>query len=165
MADKCKLVDQATFDKLQQSTSNASQSSSSRKVRNAKYKRMSANDGFDLLLFLKKKCPIEAEIKKGKQRPRRIETDTNKKNLTKKGKQCETGAKQVRSRLKKSILRYRQTKRAQEQQLQPVETTVKQQELAVERDEINNVNVKVGQIHSRRFRGYVQSLIIIFLSN
>lgn len=158
MSAKCKLVDQATFDKLQQSTSNAPQSSC-HKVRNAKYKRMTANRSFDLLLFMKRKTSgDEANGIRGKRRVKKHTSDTNKV-IKKKGKQRENGVKRVRSRLKKSILRCRQTKKTQ-QQLD--ETTAKLNELTVTDNDMTKVNVvKATQIHSRRFREYAQSHLII----
>lgn len=147
MSDKFQVIDHATFEKMQQSTSSVSASSAVQKIRNSKYKRMTATDNFNLLQFVKDKQKGKVLPKKGKRVPDSCIVPNKKK-----GKQREDGIIKKPSRLKKSILQYRQKKREQAQLENKLGTTiVGLNNLVVDNDKQNGQRMEPA-VHSNSFR-------------
>ncbi|XP_013107026.1 selenocysteine insertion sequence-binding protein 2 [Stomoxys calcitrans] len=159
MSDKFKVIDHVTFEQLQQSSKSAIATSAVPKIRNAKYKRMAAaaDSGFNLLQFVKKADRGGKQAKKRKHKvTKRILDERFKHSFRKKGKQRENGSKLKISRLKKSVLRYRQLKRNQEKMQDEIVTQLEGLKLVA-----NNAPTEVAseksRIHSGRFRDYCEN--------
>ncbi|XP_073837328.1 SECIS-binding protein 2 [Musca autumnalis] len=162
MSEKFKLIDHETFESIHQSTSSASNRIT--KIRNAKYKRMTGSNGFNLLEFVK---PRKIDKKSSKNNSSRKVVDVRyRNNIKKKGKQREDGRKKKVNRLKKSILRYRLMKRNQEK-LKEELTNQTEAEIVQQIDSLtlipqqNNEHTELievkGRIHSNRFRDYCEN--------
>ncbi|XP_075164254.1 SECIS-binding protein 2 isoform X2 [Haematobia irritans] len=138
MSDKCKVIDHLTFEQMQQSCK-ADVAKPIPIIRNAKYKRMNAtSSSFNILQFVRK-----GQAKKQKHKVTKRIIDSSKFTSKRRGgKQRENGRKSKATRLKKSILRYRQMKRNQEK---------------LQADQSNESVEPIAQknlVHSSRFREY-----------
>ncbi|TMW47098.1 hypothetical protein DOY81_007811 [Sarcophaga bullata] len=154
MSDKFNVIDHATFERMQQSSSRKVATSSVQRIRNSKYKRISAADNFNLLQFVKTSKPRRGTglVKKDKICKRIV--DKLDKIKTKKGKKRENGKLKKPTRLKKSILQYRQKKREQAILAQEINCSIaKLEELKVS-EESENQKLLVASIYSRKFRSY-----------
>ena len=152
MSDKFNVIDHATFERMQQSSSRKVATAPVQRIRNSKYKRISAADNFNLLQFVKTSKPRRGTglVKKDKIRKRTV--DKLDKIKAKKGKKRENGKLKKPTRLKKSILQYRQKKREQAILAQEINCSiVKLEELKVS-EESENQEKLVANIHSRKFR-------------
>lgn len=160
MSDKFKVIDHATYERLQQSSSAGPSHNTTQKIRNAKYKRMNSTN-FNLLQFVKVKerggkSRVGGGGNKAKLKKRSVDTVIQIK-VKKRGKQRENGRKKKPTRLKKSILKYRQLKRGQEKLQLQLEESIKHLTnltLAVEdnNNDRNEAVINLPGIHSRRFR-------------
>ncbi|XP_065360707.1 selenocysteine insertion sequence-binding protein 2 [Calliphora vicina] len=150
MSDKFKVIDHVTFERMQQSSSKAAATTAVPKIRNSKYKRMTATSNFNLMQFVKvKQRGKSSELGKRVKIRKRIVVATKKK-----GKQRENGKAKKPSRLKKSILQYRQKKREEAQLEQQITDSVhKLMHLKVKDDSTENENRTSG-LYSRKFRAY-----------
>ncbi|KAM7355450.1 SECIS-binding protein 2 [Cochliomyia hominivorax] len=163
MSDKFKVIDSATFAKLQESSSsNATGTKTIPKIRNSKYKRMNASNTFDLLQFVNKakqrgKLKTDDGFKVKQKVHRKRIVDTKIAAPKKKGKRREDGRKKP-TRLKRSILQYRQKKREQATLSKELKESIDKFMKLELKDEVNNnVGSKKEEkksIHSNSFRDY-----------
>ncbi|XP_023307062.2 selenocysteine insertion sequence-binding protein 2 [Lucilia cuprina] len=156
MSDKFKVIDHATFERMQQNSSNAPAATTALpKIRNSKYKRMTATNNFNLLQFVKVKQRGKSKGLAKNVRVRKCIVDTHRVLLKKRGKQRENGKVKKPSRLKKSILQYRQMKREQAARLEKEidESADKLMKLVVNDGRVENEK-KSYRLHSNRFREY-----------
>lgn len=147
MSDKFKVINHATFERMQQRNSAGTTSPSIPTIRNSKYKRMTAGLSFNLLQYIKTK---DRGGKKGKIKKRTVDTCINIKTKHR-GKQRENGRRKKPSRLKKSILQYRQRERGHEKlEEQLEESIIHLSNLTIL--EPNPTGNNIVGIHSRKFR-------------
>lgn len=146
MSDKFKIIDHDTFERMQQSSSKNT-STNVTKIRNSKYKRMTASNHFNLMQFMKTTRGKNLQ-RKGRIKKRIIDAPIAKKH---KGKRRENGAKKKSSRLKKSILQYRQKRRKElqiEEQLLELENDLKIMKV----DDSPENKTPIRKLHSTTFR-------------
>lgn len=161
MSDKFKVIDHATFAKMQQNNNSTTATKTLPKIRNSKYKRMTASENFNILQFVNK-AKQRGKLKStggglginGKIQRKRV-IDSRIVVPKKKGKRREDGRKKP-TRLKRSILQYRQKKREQAQLAQQLSESVdkllklKLQDNVGEKT-LNDKRFIVG-LHSNTFR-------------
>lgn len=152
MSDKFKVIDHVTFERMQQSSSKTAATTAVPKIRNSKYKRMTATSNFNLMQFVKVKQRGKSSELGKKVKIRKRIVDTRVVAPKKKGKQRENGKAKKPSRLKKSILQYRQKKREQAQlEEQITDSMHKLMNLEVNDDSTENEKRTSG-LYSRKFR-------------
>lgn len=152
MSDKCNVIDHATFERMQQSSSRTVATATVQRIRNSKYKRMSAGNNFSLLQFVKISKPRRGSSLDKKDKTRKRSVNKLDKIKSKKGKQRENGKLKKPTRLKKSILQYRQKKREQARLAEEMKCSIGRiLELKLSEENENQENPVVG-LHSRKFR-------------
>uniref|UniRef100_A0A1B0AKK4 Ribosomal protein eL8/eL30/eS12/Gadd45 domain-containing protein n=1 Tax=Glossina palpalis gambiensis TaxID=67801 RepID=A0A1B0AKK4_9MUSC len=147
-SDKFKIIDQLTYEKIQQNSSTANTGANA-SIRNAKYRRKSGVPS-DLLNLVK---PSNVAKKKSHLKLKRVIDTAVKNGLKHRGKQRENGRKKKKSRLKKRILRHRESEEKQEQRINEFEDVLQQLTTLTISPKQSEVTPK-RSIHSNRFCDY-----------
>lgn len=150
-SDKFKIIDQLTYEKIQQNSSTANTRANA-SIRNAKYKRKSGIS-YNLLNLGK---PSSVTKKKSNLKLRRVIDTAIKNGLKHRGKQRENGRKKKKSRLKKRILRYRESEEKRGQRTNDFEDVLQQLTTLIISPKQTEITPKKS-IHSSRFCEYVTS--------